>query len=59
MSTAIIIIAIVAVLGVAIGNSDTEEIYYMYEKDFLLVSHIDDLFSGLSKQLQKMVKSWM
>ena len=47
-----------SVLGVAIGNSDTETIHYMYEKDFLHISHIDDLFSGLSKQIQKLMKTW-
>ena len=46
------------VLGVAIGNSDTETIFHMYEKDFLHVGNVDDLFSGLSKQLQKMMKHW-
>lgn len=46
------------VLGVAIGNSDTETIFHMYEKDFLHVGKVDDLFSGLSKQLQKMMKNW-
>lgn len=47
-----------SVLGVAIGNSDTETIHYMYEKDFLSISNVDDLFAGLSRQLQKMMKSW-
>ncbi len=47
-----------SVLGVAIGNSDTETIHYMYEKDFLNISNVDDLFAGLSRQLQKMMKSW-
>lgn len=46
------------VLGVAIGNADTETIHYMYEKDFLNISNIDELFAGLSKKLQKMMKSW-
>ena len=47
-----------SVLGVAIGNSDTETIHYMYEKDFLNVSTVDDLFAGLSRQLQKLMKNW-
>lgn len=46
------------VLGVAIGNSDTNTIFHMYEKDFLHVGKIDDLFFGLSKKLQKMMKNW-
>lgn len=47
-----------SVLGVAIGNSDTETIHYMYEKDFLNVTTVDDLFSGLARQLQKLMKNW-
>ena len=48
----------VNVLGVAIGNSDTETIFYMYEKDFLHISNVDNMFSGLARQLQKMMKNW-
>lgn len=47
-----------SVLGVAIGTSDTETIHYMYEKDFLNIAKVDDLFAGLSRQLQKLMKSW-
>lgn len=47
-----------SVLGVAIGNSDTETIHYMYEKDFLHISNVEDLFSGLSRQMQKLMKNW-
>lgn len=46
------------VLGVAIGNSDTETIFHMYEKDFLHIGDVEDLFAGLSRTLQKMMKQW-
>lgn len=46
------------VLGVAIGNSDTETIHYMYEREFLHASCVDDLFFGLAKELKNMFKSW-
>lgn len=47
-----------SVLGVAIGNNDTEAIHYLYEKDFLHISNVDDLFSGIAKKLQKIIKTW-
>lgn len=48
----------VSVLGVAIGNNDTETIMQMYEKDFLHVSNVSDLYSKLSKQITKIVRGW-
>lgn len=45
------------VLGIAIGNSDTETIHYMYEKDFIHISNVKDLFSGLSRAMQELLKN--
>lgn len=47
-----------SVLGVAIDNSDTETIRYMYEEDFLHVSNVADLFNQLSRKIKKMIRSW-
>ena len=44
------------VLGVAIGNSDTETINNMYERNFLHISNVSDLFYGLSKELKNIFK---
>ena len=48
----------VSVLGVAIGNNDTETIHYMYEGDFLHVGNVQDLFFGLSKKIKNIIKHW-
>ena len=48
----------VSVLGVAIGNNDTEKIHYMYESDFLHVGDVQDLFFGLSKKIKSIIKHW-
>lgn len=47
-----------SVLGVAIGNNDTEQIRSLYEKDFLHISNVNELFIGVAKQIQKIIKSW-
>lgn len=47
-----------SVLGVAIGNNDTEELHYMYGKDFIHVRKMDDLFAGISKKISDIIKSW-
>lgn len=44
------------VLGVAIGNSDTETINNMYERNFLHISNVGDLFYGLSSELKNIFK---
>lgn len=44
------------VLGVAIGNSDTETINNMYERNFLHISNVGDLFYGLSNELKNIFK---
>lgn len=44
------------VLGVAIGNSDTETIQSMYEKNFLHISETNDLFVNLSKEIKNIFK---
>ena len=47
-----------SVLGVAIGNNDTKSIQYLYEKDFLHVSNVEDLFAGVAKKLKNIIKTW-
>ncbi len=47
-----------SILGVAIGNTDTEIIRHMYEKDFLHISNVDELFTGITKQIQEILKTW-
>lgn len=47
-----------SVLGVAIGNNDTKELHYMYGKDFIHISNMDDLFTGISKKMAKIIDSW-
>jgi hypothetical protein len=47
-----------SVLGVAIGNNDTEIIQGMYEKDFLHISNVEDMFKGISQRLQTIVRRW-
>lgn len=47
-----------SVLGVAIGNNDTEKIQYFYEKDFLHVSDVNELFAGIVKAIKKIIKTW-
>ena len=47
-----------SVLGVAIGNNDTEELHYMYGKDFIHISNMDDLFTGISKKMAKIIDGW-
>lgn len=47
-----------SVLGVAVGNSDTETIRFFYEKDFLHVSNVDELFAGIAKTIKKIIKTW-
>lgn len=47
-----------SVLGVAIGNNDTELIQSMYEKDFMHVSSPDDLFANIAKSLKKIIRTW-
>lgn len=47
-----------SVLGVAVGNNDTEKIQYFYEKDFLHVSNVDELFGGIAKAIKRIIKSW-
>lgn len=46
------------VLGVAVGNCKAEEIQYLYEKDFLYISNVNDLFAGISKKMKNMIKTW-
>ena len=45
------------VLGVAIGNSDTDTIYNMYERNFLHISEVTDLFNGLQKEIRNIFKN--
>lgn len=47
-----------SVLGVAIGNNDTDIIYSMYENDFVHISKATDLFFVLAKKIKKIVDSW-
>ena len=47
-----------SVLGVAVGNNDTEKIRYFYEKDFLHVSNVNELFAGIAKAVKKIIKTW-
>ena len=47
-----------SVLGVAVGNNDTEKIRYFYEKDFLHVSNVNELFVGISKAVKQIIKTW-
>lgn len=47
-----------SVLGIAIGNSDTEELHYMYGKDFIHIRNMDDLFAGMSKKMASIIKNW-
>jgi nitric oxide reductase activation protein len=47
-----------SVLGVAIGNSDTEELHYMYGKDFIHIRNMDDLFAGIASKMASIIKSW-
>lgn len=45
------------VLGVAIGNSDTDTIYNMYERNFLHISEVSELFNGLQKEIRNIFKN--
>lgn len=47
-----------SVLGVAIGNSDTEELHYMYGQDFIHIRNMDDLFAGISSKMASIIQSW-
>lgn len=46
------------VLGVAIGNSDTETIHYMYESDFLHINNVQEMFASLSRKVADIIKKW-
>lgn len=47
-----------SVLGVAVGKCNAEGIQYLYEKDFLHVSNVNDLFAGISKKMKNIIKTW-
>lgn len=47
-----------SVLGVAIGNNDTEKIFSMYGRDFLHVSEVNDLYNNLSQKVKELIKGW-
>lgn len=47
-----------SVLGVAIGNNDTNTIHYMYENDFLHISNVNELFFGLARKIKTIIRSW-
>lgn len=49
---------VASVLGVAIGNSDTDSIRNMYETDFMHISEANELFTGLVKKVKNLVRSW-
>lgn len=47
-----------AVLGVAVGRCRAEEIQFFYEKDFLHIRNVDELFLGISKKMKSIIKYW-
>lgn len=49
---------IASVLGVAIGNNDTNTIHYMYENDFLHISNVNELFFGLARKIKTLIRNW-
>lgn len=46
------------VLGIAIGNSDTEELQTLYGKNFFHTTDVKSVFTGATKEIMKMVQSW-
>lgn len=48
----------VDVIGVAVGNKDTEVLYAMYKNDFLHVGKIDDLYNQLAQKIKNKIKGW-
>lgn len=47
-----------SVLGVAIGNDSTETLHYMYGRDFIHISNVNELFSGIAKKIAKLIREW-
>lgn len=47
-----------SVLGVAIGNDSTETLHYMYGRDFLHISNVNELFAGIAKKIAKLIREW-
>lgn len=47
-----------SVLGVAIGNDSTETLHHMYGRDFIHISDVNELFSGISKKIAKLIREW-
>lgn len=47
-----------SVLGVAVGNCDAEAIHYIYERDFIHIDNVDELFSKISSQIRSIVRGW-
>ena len=46
------------VLGIAIGNSDTEELQTLYGKNFFHTTDVKSVFTGATKEIMKMIQSW-
>lgn len=47
-----------SVLGVAIGNDSTEQIQYLYGKNFIHAKDVDHAFLDISTEISKIVKTW-
>lgn len=46
------------VLGIAIGNSDTDKLQALYGKNFFHTDSVDYIFTGVTKEITKIVQSW-
>lgn len=47
-----------SVLGIAIGNNDTNILFKMYGKNFIHVSNTNEMFTKISNGIKEVVKSW-
>ena len=48
----------VDILGVAIGNSDTEKLFSMWQSNFFHISNTNELFEKLSGKIAEIIKKW-
>ncbi len=46
------------VLGIAVGNDCTEQIQYLYGKNFLHITDVNAAFASISKEIADIVKRW-
>ncbi len=46
------------VLGIAVGNDLTEQIQYLYGKNFIHITDVNAAFANISKEIADIVKRW-